>query len=44
MHQIWQNREIWYWDLNKGVVIKEKELIHTDSTKDIEGGDPDEKE
>lgn len=33
-----------YWDLNKGVVIKEKELIHTDSTKDIEGGDPDEKE
>ena len=33
-----------YWELNKGVVIKEKELIHTDSTKDIEGGDPDEKE
>lgn len=33
-----------YWDFNKGVVIKEKELIHTDSTKDIEGGDPDEKE
>lgn len=33
-----------YWDLPKGVVIKEKELIHTDSVKDIEGGDPDEEE
>ena len=33
-----------YWDLPKGVVIREKELIHTDSVKDIEGGDPDEEE
>ena len=33
-----------YWDLSKGVVIREKELIHTDSVKDIEGGDPDEEE
>ena len=33
-----------YWELPKGVVIKEKELIHTDSVKDIEGGDPDEEE
>ncbi len=33
-----------YWDLNKGVVIKEKELIHTDTTRDINGGDLDEEE
>lgn len=33
-----------YWDLKKGVVIKEKELIHTDTTRDINGGDLDEEE
>lgn len=33
-----------YWDLSKGVVIKEKNLINTDSVRDIEGGDPDEEE
>ena len=33
-----------YWDLAKGVVIREKELIHTDSVRDIKGGDPDEEE
>ncbi len=33
-----------YWDLQKGVVIKEKNLVDTDSVRDIEGGDPDEEE
>ena len=33
-----------YWDLAKGVVIKEEGLIDTDSVRDIEGGDPDEEE
>lgn len=33
-----------YWDLSKGIVIKEKNLIDTDSVRDIEGGDPDEEE
>lgn len=33
-----------YWDLSKGIVIKEKNLINTDSVRDIEGGDPDEEE
>ncbi|MCR5701795.1 MAG: ABC transporter ATP-binding protein [Lachnospiraceae bacterium] len=33
-----------YWDLDKGVVIKEKNLVDTDSVRDIEGGDPDEEE
>lgn len=33
-----------YWDLSKGVVIKEKNLVDTDSVRDIEGGDPDEEE
>lgn len=31
-----------YWDLDKGVLIKEKNLVDTDSVRDIEGGDPDE--
>lgn len=33
-----------YWDLDKGIVIKEKNLVDTDSIRDIEGGDPDEEE
>jgi len=33
-----------YWDLDKGVVIKEKNLVDTDSIRDIEGGDPDDEE
>ena len=33
-----------YWDLSKGVVIKEKGIVDTDSVRDIEGGDPDEEE
>lgn len=33
-----------YWDLSKGIVLKEKNLINTDSVRDIEGGDPDEEE
>lgn len=33
-----------YWDLSKGIVIKEKNLVNTDSVRDIEGGDPDEEE
>lgn len=33
-----------YWDLSKGIVIKEQNLVDTDSVRDIEGGDPDEEE
>ncbi len=33
-----------YWDLSKGVVIKENTLIDTDSARDIEAGDTDEEE
>lgn len=27
-----------YWELDKGVVIKEKHLVNTDAVRDIEGG------
>ncbi|MCR5692307.1 MAG: ABC transporter ATP-binding protein [Eubacterium sp.] len=30
-----------YWEQKKGVVIKKKVLFNTDSSKDIQGGDPD---
>lgn len=33
-----------YWNLSKGVVIKEKSFVDTDSVRDIEGGDPDAEE
>ena len=33
-----------YWELPWGIVIKEKNLINTDSFRDIKGGDPDEEE
>lgn len=33
-----------YWELPRGIVIKEKNLINTDSFRDIKGGDPDEEE
>lgn len=33
-----------YWDLSRGVVIKENTLVDTDSARDIEAGDSDEEE
>ena len=33
-----------YWDLEKGIVIKEKHLVNTDSVRDIEGGTADDEE
>lgn len=33
-----------YWDLDKGVVIKEKSLVNTDSVRDIEGGNADDED
>lgn len=33
-----------YWEQKKGVVIKETKMVDTDSTRDIQGGDPDAEE
>lgn len=33
-----------YWDLAKGIVIREQNPVDTDSVRDIEGGEPDEEE
>lgn len=33
-----------YWDLDKGVVIREKHLVNTDSVRDIEGGNADDED
>ena len=33
-----------YWDLDKGVAIKEKHLVNTDSVRDIEGGNADDED
>lgn len=33
-----------YWDLEKGVVLKEKNLVNTDAAKDIEGGNADDED
>lgn len=33
-----------HWDIDKGVVIREKTFVDTDSVRDIEGGDPNEEE
>lgn len=33
-----------YWELEKGVILKDKKIIDTDSARDIQGGDPDEEE
>ncbi len=33
-----------YWHLEKGIVLPEKNLVDTDASRDIEGGDEDEEE
>ena len=33
-----------YWLLEKGIVLPEKNLVDTDASRDIEGGDEDEEE
>ena len=33
-----------YWNSEKGNLLREKSLVHTDATKDIEGGDADDEE